>query len=36
MFISDKPNDTDSITLRWAVRGENKNDPVEAFRKGFT
>lgn len=35
MFISGKPNDTDSITLRLVVRGKNENDQVKAFRKGF-
>lgn len=35
MFISGKPNDTDSITLRLVVRGKNENDQVEAFKKGF-
>lgn len=35
IFISDTPNDTDSITLRLVVRGKNGNDQGEAFRKGF-
>lgn len=33
--VSDQLNDPDSITPRLVVRGKNKNDQVEVFKKGF-